>query len=192
MARHVVESLCLITGVVLRRVDEAAAATRARLRRSPPRAHVSNDAMNLPYRWILIFIVLASGILSGGARAELPAIPDPQAWSSLPAAERDARAGALRERLRAATPDERRQFRERLRERLSALPPEQRREMADRLREDWKAMSDRDRERLRAERRAYIESLSADERRALLRERRELFDRMTPEERRRWQRELGR
>ena len=97
-----------------------------------------------------------------------------------------------REKLRAATPDERRQFRERLRERLSALPPEQRREIADRLREDWKAMSDADRDRLRAERREYIRSLSAEERKALLRERRELLDRMTPEERRRWQREIGR
>ncbi|OYW31554.1 MAG: hypothetical protein B7Z51_05040, partial [Methyloversatilis sp. 12-65-5] len=78
------------------------------------------------YRLVLTVFVLASGFLSGSARAELPDIPDPHAWSTLPAAERDARASALRERLRAATPDERRQFRERLRERLSALPPEQR------------------------------------------------------------------
>lgn len=158
----------------------------------------SDDAMCRPYRPIPILIllliagVLMFGMLPGSAQAALPEVPDPQAWSTLPAAERDARAGALREKLRAATPDERRQFRERLRERLSALPPEQRREIADRLREDWKAMSDADRDRLRAERREYIRSLSGEERKALLRERRELLDRMAPEERRRWQREIGR
>lgn len=152
----------------------------------------SDDAMCRPYRPIpillLIACVLAFGMLPGSAQAALPEVPDPQAWSTLPAAER----GALREKLRAATPNERRQFRERLRERLSALPPEQRREIADRLREDWKAMSDADRDRLRAERREYIRSLSAEERKALLRERRELLDRMAPDERRRWQREIGR
>lgn len=129
-------------------------------------------------------------LTAGLARAELPAVPDPAAWSALPPAQRETEARALRERLKSATPEQRRQFRERLRERMSSLPPEQRREIGERLREDWKSMNDQERERLRAERRAYVQSLSPDERRALLRERREMLERMSPEERRRLKREL--
>ena len=99
---------------------------------------------------MMIFrLTLLCGLLwAGVVQAEVPAVPDPGAWSALPADRREAQAHELRQKLKAATPEERREFRARLRERLSSLPPEQRREMSERLREDWKSMSETERERL--------------------------------------------
>ena len=80
--------------------------------------------MNMSRRCAALLIVLTAVGGCGRALAELPAVPDPQAWSALPPDVRETRARTLREQLKSASPEERRQFRERLRQRLSALPPD--------------------------------------------------------------------
>ena len=124
--------------------------------------------------------------LCASALAQLPDPPDPRFIANMSVEERIERGKFIRDELSKATPEERKNFRDKFRQKMQALSPEERKTLHEQMHAQWKTMTKDQQEQIRAGRRQMVESLTLEEKAEIKKHRQQEFEKMTPEERQKW------
>ena len=132
------------------------------------------------------FVISLLLSLCASALAQLPEPPDPRLIVLLSVVERIERGKYIADELSKATPEERKNFRDKFRQKMQALSPEERKALHEQMHAQWKTMTKEQQEQIRASRRQMIESLTPEEKAEIKKHRKQEFEKMTPEERQKW------